>query len=447
MVNKLQGQIAVAGLGLTGFSVVRFLSKFPVTCKVFDSNANSKYHDQLRLFFPEVEIIQGEIDSENIAASSLIVMSPGISPNAEPYCSISREKMISDIELFSWFVGAPVIAITGTNGKSTVCAMLNATLKDMGYNAALGGNFGIPALQLLDYEEIDFYVLELSSFQLELTLSIRPKVACILNIDQDHIEWHGGFDKYIQAKKRIYNNADKIIVNRHQPELHDELSTDRIFASFGLTKPVKESDFGLDVIKDTCFLMQGSNKIIAEKNLVLEGNINLQNYLACFAALNACGFNPDDFKEACLSFSGLAHRCQFVGYFGNRFWYNDSKATNSAAMLSALESLSDKHGKIVLLAGGVFKEDNLPPLPNRLNIRCAIVYGKDAKLLFDKWSGTLSCYMKTDLHTAIDHAMLVSENEDTILLSPACASYDQYESFLRRGDDFINYAKENYEKN
>ena len=116
-------------------------------------------------------------------------------------------------------------------------------------------------------------------------------------------------------------------------------------------------------------------------------------------------------------------------------------------MLSALKSLSDKHGKIVLLAGGVFKEDCLPPLPDNLNIRCVIAYGKDAKLLSDTWSETFSCYMKNDLHTAIDQAMLVSEKNDTILLSPACASFDQYESYLRRGDDFINYAKENYEKN
>lgn len=438
MRNKLQGNIAIIGMGITGFSVIRFLSKYPVKCTIFDENNNSKYKREIETLFPEVKIVTGDFDWEYINNASYVIMSPGISPNKGLWRSVPREKLISDVELFAHFATAPIIAVTGTNGKSTVCAMLEAALTKMQYNVALGGNFGTPALQLLDYNDIDFYILELSSFQLELTYNLKPRVATILNITEDHIDWHGSFSDYQKAKERIYLNSENIIVNRQYKNLYAKVPA--IFASFGSDQPHAKNEFG---INDKA-IFYGDNELINIEALTLPGSINTLNYLATFAILSALGLSSQEYIPACLSFTGLMHRCQFFGSFSKRFWYNDSKATNSGALLAAVESLAHENRQTILLAGGVYKENKVPDLPVDSNIKAIILFGKDANVLYSKWSNSLDCHIVDNLNAAIDLAFDLSGVGDNILLSPACASFDQFENYMARGEAFTSYVKQKF---
>jgi UDP-N-acetylmuramoylalanine--D-glutamate ligase len=441
MLDNLSDNIAVIGIGATGFSVVKFLHNNGISCRVFDENVNTHYAKKIRSMYPEVEITEGGIDLEYLHQADLIIMSPGISPNKEPWLSLPKNKLISDIELFAKYVDKPVIAVTGSNGKSTVCALLASAMENLGLKVALGGNFGEPALNLLDNNIADYYVLELSSFQLELTRSLSPTISTILNISNDHIEWHGGFENYTRAKQRIYNNSENVIVNRHQPDIYKNLNKNIIYASYGLDSAIKASDFG---VSEKRVLHKGNSDIIDIDKFNLLGDINILNYMAVFSMLDCLGYLAENYTKACLEFKGLEHRCQFFGSFNNIFWYNDSKATNSGATIAAVNSLSKKYENIILLAGGVYKEDIVPKLPNSCNVKRIVLFGQDSTKLAEGWGK--NCYMVTNLTEAIDLAVELSRPGYAILLSPACASFDQFNNYISRGEFFVDYVKKNFTK-
>jgi UDP-N-acetylmuramoylalanine--D-glutamate ligase len=444
--DEFTGKIAVIGAGATGLSVVRFLAKHNKDIKIFDENPAAKQVEHLKLFFPEVGTSFGSYELDYLHEASLIVMSPGICPNDKIWQDIDKSKIISDIELFSHYVAAPVIAITGSNGKSTVAALLSYSLTKMGFNIALGANYGTPALQLLDYENIDYYILELSSFQLSQTHSLRPKISLFLNFSPDHLDWHIDLQDYLSAKQKIFTDATAVIVNRNDPDTYSSLDLQNIVSGFGMMAPGSSEDFGVVTIAGCEYLMHGITRIIARSDLPLMPDFQVLNYLAVYAIVASLGIAADRYSGSVLGFSSLEHRCQNIGKLSSRYWYNDSKATNCAATIAAVTSLVKLHGSVILLAGGVFKEDLVEKFlgVSASELKFIILFGQDAKKLYNGWQRLYHCVVVADMYAAIDLAYKLSESEDAVLLSPACASFDQFTNYKSRGDLFIDYVKKNF---
>jgi len=444
--DEFTGKIAVIGLGSTGLSVIRFLAKYNKDIKVFDENPAAKQVEHLKLFFPEVETSFGSFELDYLHEASLIIMSPGICPYDKIWHGIDNSKIISDIELFSHYASAPIIAITGSNGKSTVAALLSHSLSNMGFNVALGANYGTPALQLLDYDSIDYYILELSSFQLLQTYSLRPKISLFLNFSPDHLDWHINLQDYLSAKQKIFSNADAVIVNLNEPETYRSLGLQNIVSGFSIGEPGSSEDFGVAIIAGCEYLMHGNSKLIARSDLPVIPDFQILNYLAVYAIAANLGIEAGRYVGSLAGFSSLEHRCQSIGSLSSRHWYNDSKATNCAATKAAVTSLVKLHGSIILLAGGVFKEElvekNLGVLKSEL--KSIILFGQDANKLYNGWHQLYDCIVVDDMYTAIDLAYRISNLGDVILLSPACASFDQFTNYKNRGDLFIDYVKKNF---
>ncbi|MBT4804303.1 MAG: UDP-N-acetylmuramoyl-L-alanine--D-glutamate ligase, partial [Legionellales bacterium] len=291
--DEFTGKIAVIGLGSTGLSVIRFLARYNKDIKVFDENPAAKQVDHLKLFFPEVETGFGSFELDYLHEASLIIMSPGICPYDKIWHGIDNSKIISDIELFSHYASAPIIAITGSNGKSTVAALLSHSLSNMGFNVALGANYGTPALQLLDYDSIDYYILELSSFQLLQTYSLRPKISLFLNFSPDHLDWHINLQDYLSAKQKIFSNADAVIVNLNEPETYRSLGLQNIVSGFSIGNPGSSEDFGVAIIAGCEYLMHGITRIIARSDLPLMPDFQVLNYLAVYAIVASLGIAAD----------------------------------------------------------------------------------------------------------------------------------------------------------
>lgn len=431
------------GIGATGRSVVRYLVPQVKDLCVFDKHPDSEAVSALVTEFPEVRTAFGDIDWAYINAAQYIIMSPGVCPYDPMWQDHHRQKMMSDIELFAHAISVPVIAITGSNGKSTVAALVAHTLKNLGYAVALGGNFGPPALDLLSQDKLDYVVLELSSFQLALTSSLRPQVATVLNYSPDHLDWHRDMADYLQAKQRIFSGAQHVVVNREAPETYSHLNPTVISCGFGSQEPQHPEDFGLRIIDGACTVVQGDKPLIKQSALEAPLTFQLLNHLAVFAVLDCLRIPAASYLPAVGGFQALAHRCAYVGHYDGRDWYNDSKATNSAAMLAAVSGLATRYPHIILLAGGVWKEKDTMVFPTQLasHIQCVILFGRDAKILYTMWHEQHDCVMVKDLPAAVAYAATISAEQAAVILSPACASFDQFSHYQQRGTSFVDIVK------
>ena len=386
--------------------------------------------------YPQVEVRCGELDVEFLCRATELYVSPGLAlaTPALQQAAARGVQMSGDIELFARHAKAPIIAITGSNAKSTVTTLVGEMAKAAGKKVAVGGNLGTPALDLLA-DDVELYVMELSSFQLEATHSLNAEVATCLNVSEDHMDRYSGMQAYHLAKHRIFRGARQVVVNRDDA-LSRPLQADQLPCwSFGLSKP-DFNGFGLiEEAGEKCLAFQ-FDALLPVRELKIRGAHNQSNALAALALGHAVGLPFAAMLEALKHFTGLAHRCQWVGELRGAHYYDDSKATNVGAALAAIEGLgADINGKLLLIAGGDGKGADFSALrvPVAHYCRAVVLLGRDAARLAEALDGAAVQVRVNSLEEAVAQCAALAQPGDAVLLSPACASLDMFKNFEERG--------------
>jgi len=432
--KKAKQKDLVLGLGATGLSIARYLQRKDRDAIFFDSREEPPALEDLVALWPDAEILTGDVDlPDNIGS---VITSPGIEDNHELLDAARQAKLevISDIELFARDAQAPFVAVSGSNGKSTVTTLLYHMCRAAGRDTLAGGNLGEPALDLLDADTPELYVLELSSFQLQRTASLPAKVAVLLNVTPDHLDWHADEDEYREAKYRIFREAQAAVINRADEESVSRAQHISKVISFGFDAP-GDGHYGIRREDDQDFLARGESVLLAVNELTLMGKHNRANALAALAAGELLGLDMQSMLQVLCEFPGLPHRMQFVRRVSAVDYVNDSKATNVAAAVASIESVE---GMLVLIAGGEGKGGDFSalaePLENKL--RAAVLIGRDAEQIDDALETIVPTYFAQDMKDAVQQAAAYAESDDTVLLAPACASFDQFDSYVARGEAF-----------
>lgn len=432
--------VLVVGLGRTGAACARYFSDQGAHVTVTDSRAAPPGTVEVRGL--PVELKLGGFGLTRPAGSyALAAVSPGVSLD-EAFVRELRAAgvpTLGDIEIFARAAEAPVVAITGSNGKSTVTTLLGEIAKRAGLNVAVGGNLGTPALDLLS-PEVQLYVMELSSFQLETVLSLRCKAAANLNVSPDHLDRHHSFEAYAEAKSRIFIGCETAVVNRNDAETERNVRAAQRKVSFGLDAPMP-GQYGLVQFGGDTWLACGEERLLQVSELKIYGLHNAANALAALALADAAGLPRAASLAVLREFRGLRHRCEWVAETDGVVWFNDSKGTNVGATLAALAGLPEP---IVWLGGGQGKGQDFSPLKPVLaqKGRAAIVYGQDAAQLERALAGALPVYREADLDASVRRARQTARPGDRVLLSPACASLDQFKNYEERGERFCRLVRE-----
>lgn len=432
----------VYGLGSTGLSVARHLSGRGIDALYVDSRANPPGLDALRRLVPDAQVAVGSLSGDLLRDVSQIVVSPGIADNDELLVEAraTHIDIVSDVELFAQTVAADCVAITGSNGKSTVTTLVAMMCEAAGLRVLAGANLGTPALDLLASEVPDVYVLELSSFQLQRTRSLEPKVAALLNVTADHLDWHASEAEYVEAKRRIFDNAAAAVVNRDDPVVMERLPTSLPVITFGLGAPGRE-EFGVIERSGERYLARGDAELINVRELALVGQHNQANALAALAIAEMLGLDVRNVIDVLREFRGLPHRMQLVAQIDGVDYINDSKATNVAAAIASVRSLP---GRVVLLAGGQGKGGDFSLLARETadRLSAVIVFGEDAADLEKAFERKTAVSRVDGLGDAVRRAAELAEIGSTVLLAPACASFDQFPNYTKRGDAFVALVQE-----
>ena len=347
--------------------------------------------------------------------------------------------MLGDVELFAQAITAPVVAITGSNGKSTVTTLVNVMAQNAGKEVRMGANIGTPVLDLIAEQEPDLYVLELSSFQLETTYSLRPVAAVVLNISADHMDRYADLDAYMSAKQSIYRNATVQVVNADDPLVVRLALPDRPQIRYTMGVPAA-GEYGLCEYQGARWLARGDEPIMPASGIRMDGRHNVSNTLAALALGEAAGLTRDAMIEAINEFRGLAHRMQLVANQAGIRWYNDSKGTNVGATLAAIDSAE---GPVVLIAGGDAKGADLTPLAPAMRTkgRGAVLIGRDAGRMREVLQSVVPLAQAADMEEAVELAARMAQPGDCVLLSPACASTDMYRDYQERGELFVRAVR------
>lgn len=423
--------VVILGLGMTGLSCVRYYLKKGIIPTVVDTRAQPPGMEELP---PEVTLVCGDMPQQLLNQAQVIVASPGIALATPALVEAANAgvEIIGDIELFAREANAPIIAITGSNGKSTVTSLVGDMAKAAGVKVGVGGNIGIAALSLLE-QECDLYVLELSSFQLETTQSLKPLVATVLNVSEDHMDRYESYQAYQHTKLAIYQQAQFCLINRDDAlTLPLQLSPQQSQVSFGCD----DKEYGLVETEKGLALCHNGKALVYASELKLSGLHNLTNVLAAIAMTDIAGIDRDSAIACAKQYSGLAHRCEFVADVNGVRWINDSKATNVGATLAALEGLAPVvAGNIHLIAGGDGKGSDFSPLQPVLasSVKSVVCFGQDKHAIAEQFSGAL---LVDDLTAAVATCAELAQPGDWVLLSPACASLDMFANFMARGDNF-----------
>jgi len=434
----------VVGLGKSGMSLVRFLARQGVPFAVADTRENPPELATLRLQFPQVEVRCGELDVEFLCRAQELYVSPGLALAIPALQEAAKRgvKLSGDIELFARHAKAPIVAITGSNAKSTVTTLVGDMARAAGKRVAVGGNLGTPALDLLA-DDIELYVMELSSFQLETTERLNAEVATVLNVSEDHMDRYADMQAYHLAKHRIFRGARQVVVNRgdalSRPLVADQLPC----WSFGLNKPDFKA-FGLIEEDGEKYLAYQFEKLMSVRELKVRGAHNQANALAALALGHAVGLPFGPMLAALREFTGLAHRCQWVRELRGVAYYDDSKATNVGAALAAIEGLgADIDGKLVLIAGGDGKGADFSGLtaPVARYCRAVVLLGRDAELIAAALGDAVPLARVKTLDEAVQRCAELAREGDAVLLSPACASLDMFKNFEERGRLFAQAAE------
>lgn len=443
----------VLGLGETGLSVVGFCQARAIPCVVHDTRAQPPGLAALQARYPNVPVVLGPLTAAALHGASALVVSPGLSAQhpeilaAQAAAGADELEVVGDIELFARTAKAPIVAITGTNGKSSVTTWVADMAKAAGWRTRVGGNLGPPALTLLAQSEPDVYVLELSSFQLQTTFSLHPRAATILNVSEDHLDRHANLTDYHTAKWSILKHAETWVLPRAARErfwLEAHWQTAGPLATqtvvwFGSEAPAAGQWGVLTDAQGEQHLALGAQAVFPVADLQVAGLHQVQNALAALALGAALGLPLSAQVQALRAFTGLPHRCQYLGTEADVAWYNDSKATNPGATLAALSGLAKAHtGHFVLIAGGQAKGaqfvDWRAPLAARG--RAVVLLGEDREKIAQDLAGVVPCLPVADLADAIHVAAQQAEPGDVVLFAPGCASFDQFKSFVHRGEVF-----------
>ena len=437
---KRNSSIAILGLGVTGISVAKYLKKNNQEFIAYDTRKNLPITDEIKKYVNKKNIILGNLEVNIIKNHDVFIVSPGINLDKIFLKEIKKNKKIikSDIDLFNEQNKKNVICITGSNGKTTVTLLLEYILKKLGKKAKAGGNVGYPALALLE-KEYEYNILELSSFQLEMTNKISCKSALITNITPDHLDRHKTFDNYIKIKHKIFENSEYVILNNSDKNILPQTNPKKLF--FGSKDPTQDNSFSIVEFNNKNFICYGDRKLICQDDVKLLGNHNLLNICSVLAIIQSLNLNIDEAANIAKNFQAVEHRLEKFYHKGIVNWINDSKATNVDSTISAVLSIKQE---IILLLGGRAKEQNYSQLNTILSgkVKNLIIFGESRKYLSEKLSSVKNVTVTNSLEEAIKISKEIAEKmvrkktnikELNIILSPACSSFDKFLSYEERG--------------
>lgn len=438
----------VVGLGKTGLSCARYLQNQGLPFVLMDTRAEPPGVEDIRNEFPEAELICGGLDESVLCRASEILLSPGVAKDQpEIQTAVAAGARLSgDIDLFCQAITAPVIAITGSNAKSTVTTLVGQMAEVAGIDVGVGGNLGTPVLDMLAEGEQALYVLELSSFQLETVSDLRAEVATVLNVSPDHLDrYNDNLQLYYQAKHRIFRGAKQIVINRDDPLTSPLVNSSVKQISFGLGRP-DLNQFGVLAKDGVEWLARGLEALMPVADLKVRGQHNVANALSALALGDAAGLPMDAMLETLKSFTGLKHRCQWVADVNGITYFNDSKGTNVGATVAAIDGLAatlPPENKIVLIAGGVGKGADFSDLnkPMKQAGRSLVLIGEDGPQIDAAVAAHQGQYAGS-MTEAVAVATAQAIPGDIVLLSPACASFDMFSGFPARGDAFIEAVEQ-----
>ncbi|MBF7688339.1 UDP-N-acetylmuramoyl-L-alanine--D-glutamate ligase [Acinetobacter rathckeae] len=441
MLIQRGGLKVVAGLGVSGVSAVNFLVEKGYRVAVTDSRATPPGYDQIP---KHIDTHFGQLDQELLLSAEEIILSPGLSPQTpEIQQAIAQGiSVVGDIQLLRRATDVPIIAITGSNAKSTVTTLMGQMAQDAGKKVAVGGNLGRPALDLLK-DEPECIILELSSFQLEMTSNLHAEVAVVLNISEDHLDRHGDMLGYHTAKHRIFQGVKHVVYNRDDSLTRPFVPDATPMKSFGLTAPDMNQYGILTDLDGTIWLARGRERLIKSSALYIQGTHNVANALACLAIGEFMGLAQQSMLETLKHFKGLAHRCEYVATKAGVRYYNDSKGTNIGATIAAIDGLGQaiatQQGKVVLILGGQSKGQDFSVLKTALAryVKHVVMIGEDASKINTALAGIVPVTFANTLVDAVQLAQQQSESQDVVLLSPACASFDMFKGYVDRGQQFV----------
>lgn len=426
----------VVGMGRTGLSVARHLQRCGYGLAVMDSRDSPPELAGVKALGSAVVTRTGGFDVTLLDRADIVIASPGV-PLDDPFLVQARARgldIVGDIELFARAADAPVVGITGTNGKSTVTTLLGRMAERAGVRVRVGGNLGQPALDLLDRGPTDLYVLELSSFQLDTTHSLKLKAAVVLNVSADHLDRYATLRHYADSKARIYLNSETAVINADDPEVVRMPRSGARVISFGLQD--SRADFTLVSSPDgEAWLARRGSLLLPVSALRIPGRHNAANALATLALGDALRLPLQAMLEELREFTGLPHRAQWVAEIGGVRYVNDSKGTNVGATLAAVGGMD---GPLVVIAGGDGKGQDFSPLAAafRGKVRTAVLLGRDAGLIETALAGICHTTRVDSMEDAVRAAARFAQPGDTVLLSPACSSLDMFRDYAHRGSLF-----------
>ncbi len=428
--------VVVAGLGKTGVSCIRHLLRRGVPVRATDSRDAPPGLASLGELAGRVELRLGGLDAGLLEGASQLLMSPGLSLE-EPIARAARDRgieVIGDVELFARAATAPVVGITGTNGKSTVTSLVAHLARGAGKRVLAGGNLGEPALDLLDAPVPDLYVLELSSFQLETSFSLAPCAATVLNLSADHLDRYGSIEDYARAKQRIFAHAASMVLNAEDPRVMAMRREGVPTRTFAVRRA--DADYALAAGSGGAdMLVRHGEPLIEASALKIMGRHNLANALAALALGEAAGLDRGPMLAALKTIAGLPHRSQWIADVDGVRFVDDSKGTNVGATLAAVEG---SERRLVMILGGDGKGQQFAPLAAALRgrARAAVLIGRDAALIAAAIGCVCPFEHAASMPEAVAAAARLARAGDTVLLSPACASLDMFRDYAHRGEVF-----------
>lgn len=446
MLIQRGGLKVVAGLGISGVAAVNFLHKQGYRVAVTDSRENPPGHDQIPA---EIQTSFGQLDLELLLSAEEIVISPGLDPKIEQIQTAVNKgiPVISEIQILRRATDKPIVAITGSNAKSTVTTLMGIMAQAAGKKVAVGGNLGRPALDLTN-DDPELYILELSSFQLEATSNLNANVAVVLNMSEDHLDRHGDMMGYHTAKHRIFQGVKKVVYNRDDSLTRPLVPDATPMQSFGLNAP-DMNQYG--ILKDddgTIWLARGRERLLKSADMYIQGTHNVANALACLALGEAIDLPLETMLETLKTFKGLEHRCEFVKEVNQVRYYNDSKGTNIGATLAAIDGLGAaievQNGKVAIILGGQGKGQDFSALRESLSkyAKVAVLIGEDAPIIEKAITGTITLLHAKTFKEAVELCQQNTQPNDVVLLSPACASFDMFTGYPQRGHQFVELVNE-----
>tara|TARA_B100000700_G_scaffold300948_1_gene369693 strand:- start:494 stop:1861 length:1368 start_codon:yes stop_codon:yes gene_type:complete len=441
--------VVVLGLGQSGTSVVRFFvsehSPLPAKCdiRVYDSREQPPSLSEISKYIDSTQLTTGGWQLEDLLAADLLVVSPGIDTR-DADIQMAKDAgvpIVGDVEIFAQLNQRPVVAITGSNGKSTVTTLVAQMGQYHGHRWIAAGNIGVPVLDALQ-QDADAYVLELSSFQLETTQSLALKGAALLNVSADHLDRYDSEQAYFEAKLNIFNHAAVSVLNR-QDQQHWPMQVPESVVTVGTDE--SDSDYGLNSSEQGMVITRHGKALAAANQFSIAGTHNLVNIQAALALAETLGLSAEQGVKAIEQFTGLPHRCQVVYEANGVRWVDDSKATNIGATEAAINGLRPViEGRLILIAGGDGKGAQFSQLvPVLTYVDVLLTIGRDGRKIAELRKGARYC---EHLSEAVKTAQQIAEPGDWVVLSPACASLDQFKNFVERGEVFQQSIARLYER-